>query len=78
MSGSFQTLDSMFPKDPFFPDYFFQIIQTSIFRAWLVRDTMHLQVLDFNKNVGPEATFLTLLNHFDMHTNVHNIKNVNL
>ena len=24
MSGSFQTLDSMFPKDPFFfPDYFF-------------------------------------------------------
>ena len=52
MSGSFQTLDSMFPKDPFFPDYFFQIIQTSIFRAWLVRDTMHLQVLDFNKNGG--------------------------
>ena len=23
MSGSFQTLDSMFPKNPFFPDYFF-------------------------------------------------------
>ena len=38
---------------PFFPDYFFQIIQTSIFRAWLVRDIMRLQVLDFNKNVGP-------------------------
>ena len=46
MSGSFQTLDSMFPKDPFF-----QVIQTSIFRAWLVRDTMHLQVLDFNKKM---------------------------
>ena len=39
---------------------------------------MHLQVLGFNKNVGPEATFLTLSNHFDMHTNFHNIKNVNL
>ena len=39
---------------------------------------MHLQVLNFDKTVGPEATFLTLSNHFDMHTNFHNIKNVNL
>ena len=39
---------------------------------------MHLQVLDFNKTVGPEATFLTLSNHFDMHTNFHNIKKCKL
>ena len=78
MSGSFQLLDSMFPKDPFFQIIFFQIIQISIFRNWLVRDTMHLQVLNFDNTVGPEATFLTLSNHFDMLTNFHNIKNVNL
>ena len=35
---------------------------------------MHLQVLNFDKTVGPEATFLTLSNHFDMHTNFHNKK----
>ena len=64
MNGSFQTLDSVFPKDHFFPNYFFQIIQTSFFRAWLVRDTMHLQVLDFNKNVGPEATFFYIVKLF--------------
>ena len=76
MSGSFQFY---VPKGSFFSRlFFFQIIQISIFRNWLMRDTMHLQVLNFDKTVGTEATFLTLSNHFDMHTNFHNIKNVNL